>query len=97
MGGGQSHAELMFESAQRPLVGLRVDPVVTRSEVLEAADVLNDAVFLVVSLLDQEAVVLNRTRGCCGWSGIETDLSLCLNPVERSEEQQGSERLGRMS
>ena len=60
----QPHAHLMLVSADRPFIGLGVDPVAAIGEPLECADVLNDAVFLVIGFFDQEAVVLNGSRGC---------------------------------
>jgi hypothetical protein len=63
MGSGQRQAGLMFDGAQRPFVGLRVDPMArVRQQPLKRADVLDHCVFLVLGFLEQEAIALDRRR-----------------------------------
>src|SRR5262249_51224706 len=52
-------AELMLDSVDRPLLREGIDPVVGLDAAQEGADVLNHGWFLVVSLLHEEAVVLD--------------------------------------
>ena len=53
----------MRETADGPLLREGVDPVAGVAEPLERVDVLHDAVFLVVRLLDEEGVVLEGAFG----------------------------------
>jgi hypothetical protein len=50
----------------RPLFGEAVNPILAHPELGKRIDVLNDAWFLVVSLLDEEAIVLDG-RSLRGW------------------------------
>ena len=47
---------------ERPLVGERIRPAANAAVEHEGADVLHHPAFLVVGLLEEKAVVLNRTR-----------------------------------
>lgn len=55
----QGKAELMLDAGNRPLLSERVDPV-TSAIPPERAYVLDDTVFLIVCLLNQKTVVLDR-------------------------------------
>jgi hypothetical protein len=58
-------AELMADTAERPFLGEVVGPVAT-IPALEGADVLHHPGFLVVGLLEEEAVVLDLSdKGGC--------------------------------
>jgi len=57
------HAPLVRGAADGPFIGLCVQPVAAIGESFECADVLDDAIFLLVGFLDQEAVGLNWRRG----------------------------------
>ena len=62
-GVGDRVGDLMRLAEQRPLLRERIDPVAGVAESLERVDVLDDALFLVVRLLDQKGVVLDRAFG----------------------------------